>query len=355
MAFDVRFNEREQKFHAVFGNNSAPWWNRPGVIVMPGLLTFDEALKHARLDYTVEKVPAFYEKTTFSEKGVGTEYREAPGCYLTIGRFEGEPDQVLGHVGEQYTVVQNREAFGILEHLVDPSQSAEKAKVIDAAGALGNGERVWFDLMIPDLIDIRTGKGIDSMYPHLLFYNSHDGSSGVSCRFVVNRSVCANTVMWNLGAKTPYQVNLRHTSNVQERLEEAGRLMGVARRGYIQVGEAFNAMAGKKLTKDQRNTFIMDVLDVKATVDVEGKVEISTRQQNILNKVGYYLESDPIAEPDSVWGVFNAITSYVDHSRTVRSTKKANGSASINSIWFGSGAKLKEQAFVKAVKLVKAS
>lgn len=77
-------------------------WHGLGQIVHKAM-TSSEAIVQGGLDYNIIKVP------TFIDKPVGeTTVKIKTGVYSTVRE---DTFDVLGNVGERYTVVQNKEAF----------------------------------------------------------------------------------------------------------------------------------------------------------------------------------------------------------------------------------------------------
>src|SRR3954469_25860370 len=109
MAHNINFNEQTGK-HSFFSVKEKAW-HKLGQIVEE-YPTSAEAIKHAGLDYTVEKRKLF---TYDSENNNGnTDINivipeiEVPNYFATV-RTDNE--QVLGVVGKDYEIVQNSDAF----------------------------------------------------------------------------------------------------------------------------------------------------------------------------------------------------------------------------------------------------
>ena len=75
----------------------------------------EEVYKLAGLDYVVEKHPLFYEDGTPAE-----------GCYGTRALMPNGDVVTMGHVGEQYTVLNNFEAFDFLRDVVGDGVAKEE-------------------------------------------------------------------------------------------------------------------------------------------------------------------------------------------------------------------------------------
>src|ERR1035437_4265336 len=95
--------ELDRNGKASFASTEKAWHNL-GTIV-DGAMTSEEAIKSANLDYTVELAPA-----TFSIGKV--QGIVIPDKFAT---FRTDKNMPLGVVGNKYTIVQNREAFGFFD------------------------------------------------------------------------------------------------------------------------------------------------------------------------------------------------------------------------------------------------
>lgn len=122
----------------------------------------------------------------------------------------------LGVVGSKYGVVQNSKAFEFINLLASGVQGSEKA-VIETAGILGDGERMYVTAKLPSDIYL-DNNGKDPVNDYILFTNTHDGSGAVTVLFTPIRVICQNTL--NMALKTAQnKLVYKHTSNVNSRLE----------------------------------------------------------------------------------------------------------------------------------------
>lgn len=125
-------------------------------------------------------------------------------------------DITLGVVGSKYGVVQNSKAFEFINLLASGVQGSEKA-VIETAGILGDGERMYVTAKLPSDIYL-DDNGHDPINDYILFTNTHDGSGAVTVLFTPIRVICQNTL--NMALKTAQnKLVYKHTSNVNSRLE----------------------------------------------------------------------------------------------------------------------------------------
>lgn len=127
-----------------------------------------------------------------------------------------DTDVTLGVVGSRYGVVQNAKTFEFMDLLADGIGGHEKA-IIETAGVLGNGERMYMTARLPEDIYL-DGDGRDPIRDYILFTNSHDGSGAVTVLFTPIRVVCQNTLNMAL-RNAQNKLIYKHTPNVNLRLE----------------------------------------------------------------------------------------------------------------------------------------
>jgi phage/plasmid-like protein (TIGR03299 family) len=284
--------------------------------------TAAEAIEAAGLDFTVDKTPL---RTTYFEGPI-------EGHFATV---RTDTFQALGVVGSRYEPVQNRDAFTLFDELVGEGEA-----IYHTAGALGKGERIWLLAKLPDYIRIN---GNDIVEKFLLLTNSHDGSSPVRVKLTPIRVVCENTLAIAL-AGAEQEVRIRHTTNAQVKLKEAHEVLGLSNWLYAELDRIFNGMSERKLTGEEMKGY------VRAVFPEPPRVYHRSNVPKIHEKVVELAETGAGAElaRGTLWGAYNAVTEFVDHCRLSR----ADDSSRLKSTWFGTGERIKKQAFKVAVGII---
>ena len=110
-------------------------WHNLGLVI-DRYPTSSEAIQHAGLDYIVEKRPLFtYDTANYIGKtadNIIIPEITVPNFFATV---RADTEQVLGVVGNDYEVVQNRDAFSFFDAIVGGGEGI----LYETAGALGNG------------------------------------------------------------------------------------------------------------------------------------------------------------------------------------------------------------------------
>jgi phage/plasmid-like protein (TIGR03299 family) len=132
----------------------------------------------------------------------------------------------IGVVGNRYKVFQNSEIFSTLDNLIDSSGLRYAA-----AGEYDGGAKVWMLMETPMEMTIAD----DPHSAFLLARTSHDGSSSVIIKPVIERLFCMNQINKIYKNKNKYTYSLNHTSNA-----------------FLSVSEISNII---KLTYDMANDY----------------------------------------------------------------------------------------------------
>lgn len=134
MANNINYNELTAQ-RSLFSMKEKAWHNLGQVI--QDYPTSAEAIHHAGLDYEVEKRKLF----TPSIQDITI---EVPNYFSTV---RTDNDAILGVVGKDYQIVQNRDAFSFFDTIVGGEDM-----LYETAGALGKGECIFITAKLPNYI-----------------------------------------------------------------------------------------------------------------------------------------------------------------------------------------------------------
>lgn len=186
--------------------------------VFDGPLTVIEALELSHADYKVEMQNVFAMTPALQEAmTTGTVNADLILDALVSGRkatMRMDTNKALGIVSDQYGVVQNSDAFKFIDTLCT---GGENTPVIECAGVLGHGERVFITAKFPEQI-ILDNKSDDRVDMYVVFTTSHDGTGAVNCMVTPTRVVCNNTLNYAM-THNAGKISLRHTSGINGRLD----------------------------------------------------------------------------------------------------------------------------------------
>lgn len=337
MAHNLNFNNRTGKYS--FFSVKEKVWHNLGQIVEE-YPTSEEAIKFAGLDYEVEKSPLFTKGTGLVESQDGLKVSDSelkvPNYFANI---RTDNNTVLGVVGKDYHIVQNREAFSFFDSIVGGGNGI----LYETAGALGNGERIFITAKLPDYI--RVGNGDDITEKYIFLTTSHDGSGSITAAFTPIRIVCQNTLNASLRNMSNV-VRIRHTSGAKQRLEDANKVMGLANKLSTQLEETFNYWAKIKIGDAEMKKLIQLALcPNKETLNHLQKgnaEELSTVFKNTVEDAFAYAMMSDAQQMETtkgtLFGAYNAVTGFYQNVKTYKDDE-----AKLQSIVMGGTAQMKSQ------------
>ncbi len=326
MAHNLNYNEKIQR-HAFFGVKE-PAWHGLGKIV-DNMLTSEEAIIAAGLDYEVVKVPNFAAiPIDFDYPDDEQDFVKSEGSYSTV---RTDTRDIIGLVGNNYTIVQNKDAFTWFDDLVKAKEA-----MFTTAGAIGKGERIFITAKLPGYI--RIGNSDDVIEQYLLLFNSHDGTKAVEVMFTPVRVVCNNTLTYAMNTAT-VKYRIRHTNNVKSKLDLAAKVLNINNMLVEKASDVYNKMAKFKLSNNDVRAYLSKVFltdaemeDMKLGADMRDVV--TQRKRNTLADIFlYYFEGNGQNTNEAkgtLWGAFNAITGYYQNSYNFH-----NDSSKMHSITHG--------------------
>ena len=287
-----------------------------------------EAISAAGLDYVVQL------ESLTTTNGIPVPKRKAV--------IRTDSNTVLGVVGNSYQPVQNHQCFGFLDDMV-----AEGEIRYHTAGALGQGEKIWMLAKLPGEIRVKESEDVTEQF--LLLSNSHDGSSALRVYFTPIRVVCANTLGMAERKSRGQGVSIIHKGDLTAKVAEAQEILGLAKYFYRNLDRRINRLAWHYPTRGQLETYF-------SMLYPDNPESKNQRSANIRKELFHLFEhgrGQNIPETKlTTWAAFNAVTEFVDHHRSTRGrTDQEKASRRLESAWFGSGAKLKADAWTMAVEM----
>ncbi len=310
--------------HMVSGSNVTPWHGLG--TVLPGQLTAVEALKAAKLDWTVEQ-ESLYDADT----------QEVPGYRLNR---RSDTREVLGVVSDTWQPVQNDRLLEIAEALAQVDDLDFKP-VIETAGSLRAGRIVWA------MVQVGQREFAGSAHKsYLLLSNGHDGLRALRGTLTDVRVVCANTL--RCAETTAASLYVSHARGVEARVSAALETLGWANAATRSTFAIYEALACTKLSTDKVHKYFHDLVydegDEKFT---PGKFAIEGQLMNLYT-------SGKGNEGKTAFDALNAATDWIDHQRPLRGEHENPERRFLFTSFDGNGVAFKAKAFAKARKLVTA-
>lgn len=334
MAHNINYNEHTGK-HSFFSTKQKAWHNLGQIIT--DYPTSAEAIQHAGLDYEVEKRRLFTAGSAeiIWDNEIVHNNIEVPNYFSTV---RTDNDAVLGVVGKDYQIVQNRDAFSFFDSIVGGD-----GILYETAGALGKGERIFITAKLPDYI--RVGND-DLIEKYIFLTTSHGGSGSITAAFTPIRIVCNNTLNAAMNNKTN-TVRIRHTSNARQRLEQAHKVMGISDMLSAQMESIFNHWTKTRITDSEVKKLIQYALvpnkEALKAIEEGREEELSACFTNMVDSAFEYAMSDQTqlmeTTKGTVFGAYNAVTGYFQNVRYYK-----DGEAKLTSLLMGGTGQIRTQS-----------
>jgi len=262
------------------------------------LMTAHEAIEKAGLNWLVEA------ENMVLEDGTPTPFRAI---------LRNTDRKIYGSVRERYETFQNFEMADFAELITDMHGQA----IVEVAGALNEGSRVFMILKLSDLdVDFQFLTEQEKHDWYLFLRNTHDGSGALTAEPTAIRVVCCNTEAAAIGARNKQKgfVSIRHTSNMQDRIQDAQKSIGAVTAYAKLLDEAAEKMANAAFEEAE----MVKLLDTLAPIPAErGKDKaIALRQDLTAHILG--TPTVPKELKGTRWGVFQGVTEFFEHEKEGR-------------------------------------
>lgn len=312
-------HEIEQHDTTIYGLNK-PAWHGLGT-VFPGLFSplrvFAEGVGHR----DIIEVPVILD---------GMELDDKKGLVGLTSKGAKVP---LAVVGQNYGVLKSETVYQILQEVYGGRA------VVETAGTLRNGKREWI-LVKRDEWDVKSG---DKVMCYDLWLNRHDGSGCFELHRTNVRVVCANT--WKLAVSAGERaISVRHTCNVEDMVRNSIEALRSLEEIEAKQRLVAKLLATRLMSKVEATDFFANLLNLKRD-DYNRGYSGSTRSINMVEEMLHLFKRGAGNSGETRWDAFNAVTEFVDHSRSSRVTGgRSSGEVRFESTLLGSGDTLKARA-----------
>jgi phage/plasmid-like protein (TIGR03299 family) len=278
------------------------------------------AATQAGLNWTVRtgELQAVSTPLSIDEHGV------TPATYIDVPKKQAiireDNNSVIGIVGTKYKVVQNMEVFNALDTLVDAGDARYAA-----AGEFNGGSNIWMVLELPRGISVAN----DPHAAFLLVKTSHDGSSSVIIKPIIERLFCANQVnglISNSKKKyNEYTYRMSHTTNQELSIADIRNITNLTYQAIDDYELTANRLLDIGFSREQAVNFFKKVWALPSTVE-DKPYDLLTRgerkQQTIAKDArakawSIYSESETQENiRGTAFGAWHAVVEFADHYAT---------------------------------------
>jgi phage/plasmid-like protein (TIGR03299 family) len=283
---------------SMFYVGETPWHGEGTSLDKPP--TIEEALKLSGLNWQVEKLPTFW-WTSDTE----TSYAET-GHFITVRM---DTNEVLGHVGNRYEILQNVDAFSVFEPMLDMGFELE------TAGAVDQGRKVWVLAKAPQNLRV----GDDMIKKYVLLYTSHDGSSGSCWRDTAVRTVCQNTIELALKSTASFNYQLRHTESITAKVNAIRENLISSEGNFIKAIEEMSRWQDIKMDGKSLDVYLETVVPFLKNRNKVSQPELGIFVRNnakpVYDKMVQNFYTGKGNKGETLWDAYNAVTEYYTHDK----------------------------------------
>ena len=261
-------------------------------------------------------------------------YREDDGKHLSV-------------MGKDYTPVQIREAFGVLDQLVEDGEI-----ILETVGSLAEGRKTFMAAKLTGA-DLEIVPG-DIMERYLIVRDSYDGSTTLDFGASGTLIVCENTERMAFGeAKRRGQISKqKHTKGImsEARIAQARKALGIANQSFEDYRELGQQLASIKMTDSEVEAFHTALVfgSKKASADYS---DWSGQQRRAVGELGFMYTDGPGQDIEgrkgTAWGALNSVTAWTNH---MKRHKAGTDIDRTNFVLYGGGAKVNADARELLVK-----
>lgn len=281
--------------------------------------------------------------------------------------YRSDTNYTLGVVGNRYVPLQNMALMDWAKDVLGNSTAC-----VASAGHLDGGRIVYVDFVLDSYTvgDVDNGDVVEN---HLLALNAHDSSRTFALIPMAKRLWCWNQLnAIYADAKNKSIFTIKHFARGEDRLQQIRTVLSAANFELSYAAEEFVAMERTKLPgtnfrEIESNLFEMfravyEISDEELRAWEEGETARRPAWVSAFDTVQQLYTMGPGAKAvaGTVWGAFNAISTYLNHHKPINGlddeaedgseAQEDNEELRLKDNLFGNAKRLKERAFEVAVQ-----
>lgn len=308
----------------MFSVGKKPWHGLGKVL--ENAPSVEEGIKLAGLDWNVSLRPAI----TNDEDSINLDTHKIV--------VRDDIKQPLGIVGNNYQVLQNKDAFSFFEPFVENEMAS-----LETAGSLFNGKKVFILAKINS--DNMVVDKNDEIEKYILLSNAHDGSQALRIGFTPIRVVCNNTLTAAHNSNASQLIRLNHKGNIVQTLSELRETMDLINQQFLATEEQYRYLATKEINTDDLRNYVKQVFSVKKLENIidehEESEKIESERKRLIARVEEIFELEPVK---NAWTMYNSVNYYLNHERSKDLETR------YNQMWFGYAKRLDQKALKLAME-----
>jgi phage/plasmid-like protein (TIGR03299 family) len=308
----------------MFSVGKKPWHGLGKVL--ENAPSIEEGIKLAGLDWNVSLRPAI----TNDDDSINLDTHKIV--------VRDDIKQPLGIVGNNYQVLQNKDAFSFFEPFVENEMAS-----LETAGSLFNGKKVFILAKINS--DNMVVDKNDEIEKYILLSNAHDGSQALRIGFTPIRVVCNNTLTAAHNSNASQLIRLNHKGNIVQTLSELRETMDLINQQFLATEEQYRYLATKEINTEDLRNYVKQVFSVKKLENIidehEESEKIEAERKRLIARVEEIFELEPVK---NAWTMYNSVNYYLNHERSKDLETR------YNQMWFGYAKRLDQKALKLAME-----
>lgn len=301
-----------QKVADVLANASKErkaWYEGMGVS-LDNYQNLESALKISGLDFEVQKKPLYFNSVAGTGTNLPPKFTKIEGQYATV---RTDKNLSLGVVGDNYEILQNREAFDFLDTMCVQGAKFETAGLFRKNGAAS------YISMSTEPLEILG----DEFNPYMMISNSHDGKGAIKVCITPIRAVCRNTAILAL-KRASNIVTIHHSKQMYDRLVAAREVL-LANTEYMkELKITAEKLAVKPFSKENFEEMISKLYPVTSDMTDTAQVRNLAQIEKLLIA---YKENDLDNFRGSAWQAIQAVSDFESHPLVFRNRNPEKGVA----------------------------
>jgi phage/plasmid-like protein (TIGR03299 family) len=303
-------------------------------------MTKAELLKEGGIGYMVGKRPLYY---YHNEERIVSPYHVEVARLEEGGEFDGAP---LGVVGAGYGLVQNTDVVEICEVWNEEG----KASYV-ACGAPDDGKRIYIVMKTPDTIVLGPNEG-DKIQNYFFLTTAHDGSEAIVA-YPTPMHVGSGSLIVPAN-KTGGAIKIKHTKHVMRYVAHSKKIMRHLAKFWEEFAKSALLFAETKLPTQSAFDYFTMILSEDGKVPKD--LDLGSKKNTIRDRLIEIYKTGPTSKmpygKNTLLGAYLAVTTYADHDKLVRdSKKKGEVAARLEALLIKDGVRMKAEALGFALKL----
>ena len=291
-------------------------WTRAGTAVEANSAA--DVIRQTGLDWSVSLATLQAQQwyTTETDMGIEVNTRMLP-VETKQAVLKTKPDgttTVIGVVGNEYKVFQNAEVFGTLDSLIDSGEARYAA-----AGELNGGARVWMLMELPTEVNVAN----DPHAAFLLAKTSHDGSSSVIIKPIIERLYCMNQINKIYRGKNNYTYTLTHSTNSMLSVSDIRNIVQLSYDMAEDYTNLANTLMGKEVSRASALAYFKKVFPLPSKIEESPYESLSLAEKRARSfaersrSIAYNIYGSSDTQENirgTEFGLWQAVVEYADYN-----------------------------------------